>query len=177
MRIPAILATLMVLTTTQFARADDDVLAPAREGKIGCYSPDSEKKTCAATLRFEWDQNGNIIEVDEGPVSANPLIIEQVKDFATIEGGAICQIGTEGTFRTMTYYKNGVQLTGQDAEAFLQARNAIYVSFVGKKVCMDISPYDSVFITQITIDGSPKPSLTNRMKWISPDEGYVLAPL
>ncbi len=41
---------------------------------------------------------------------------------------------------------------------------------------MEISPYESIFIIQVAIDGSPYPSATSRLKWISSNEGYVLAP-
>jgi hypothetical protein len=41
---------------------------------------------------------------------------------------------------------------------------------------VEISPYESIFIIQVAIDGSPYPSATTRLKWISSNEGYVLAP-
>ena len=53
---------------------------------------------------------------------------------------------------------------------------AAYASFYGKKFCMEISPYESIFITQVAIDGTPYPSANDPHEMDFPDEGYVLAP-
>jgi hypothetical protein len=119
---PAIAAFTILLGFTP-AAADDGPLAPAREGKIWCYEPDSENKTCGSFSRSEWDVNGD--------VWGNP------PDF----GGDY-----RSTFKT----------------------------FYGKKFCITLSPYNSIFITEVSMDGTPYPSAASRLKWVSPGDGYAL---
>jgi hypothetical protein len=176
MRISAILATLFVMTISQFAHANENPLAPAKAGKLWCYEPDSENKTCRAFSRFEWDEAGNIWEEDEMAYSAHPLVTMRVRDSTTIEGTSICQVAKEETFQKAVFLVDGTPAPADQDRIYRETYGARFAPFYGKKFCLDISPYESVFITQVTLDGTPYPSATSRLKWISADEGYVLAP-
>jgi hypothetical protein len=65
MRITAFLAATAIAAISQLAYANEDPLAPAKEGKLWCYEPDSENKTCSSFSRFEWDAASTIWEEDE----------------------------------------------------------------------------------------------------------------
>jgi hypothetical protein len=176
MRISAFLAALLGLTISQFAHANENPLTPAKAGKLWCYEPDSENKTCRSFSRFEWDGAGNIWEEDEIAYSANPLLTMKVRDTATIEGVSICQIMREETFQTAVFMVDGKPASADQDMTYRKTYGAHFAPLYGKKFCLDISPYGSLFITQVTIDGTPYPSATSRLKWISVDEGYELAP-
>ena len=176
MRISAILVPLLILCISQFVHANEDLLAPAKEGKLWCYEPDSENKTCSSFSRFEWDGAGNIWEEDELAISANPLVTMKVRDSTTIEGNSICQVAKEDTFQKAVFLVDGNPAPADQDRTYRETYGTYFAPFYGKKLCLDISPYENVFITQVTIDGTPYPSATSRLKWISADEDYVLAP-
>ncbi len=176
MRITAFFAALAVMAISQLAYANEDPLAPAKAGKLWCYEPDSENKTCSSFSRFEWDPAGTIWEEDEIAISANPSVAMKVRAQSTLEGVAICQVIAEATFQKATFVVDGKPATADEDLAYRVQYGSRFAPFYGKKFCLEVSPYESIFITQVAIDGTPYPSATSRLKWISPDEGYVLAP-
>jgi hypothetical protein len=99
MRSTAFLAAFAIAALSQVAHANEDPLAPAKGGKLWCYEPNSETKTCSSFSRFEWDAAGTIWEEDELAFSADPLVTMKVRDFTNIEGTAICQVAKEETFK------------------------------------------------------------------------------
>ena len=78
MRVTAFLAALVVAAISHVAHANEDPLAPAKAGKLWCYEPDSENKTCRSFSRFDWDAAGSIWEEDELTLSANPQVTMKV---------------------------------------------------------------------------------------------------
>ena len=176
MRITAILTAFAIAAISQVVHANEDPLAPAKAGKIWCYEPDSENKTCRSFSRFEWDAAGTIWEEDELTLSANPLVTMKVRAISTHEGVAICQVIAEEPFQKAVFMVDGKPATADEDMAYREQYGSRYAPFYGKKFCLEISPYESIFITQVAIDGTPYPSATSRLKWISPDEGYGLAP-
>jgi hypothetical protein len=176
MRTPLILTVLAMIVSSQFARADDDPFAPAKVGKLECFAPDSEKKTCLDMTRYTWEANNQILEEDEFAFSANPLITARSKDFVVINRCEACQVVSKDKVLEATFFRDGVQVSDSEQTQFRERHLQQLNSIVGKKVCMSLSPYGGVFIAEYSIDGNPLPAATNRLKWISPDEGYVLAP-
>jgi hypothetical protein len=176
MRITVFLAAFAIAAISQSAHANENPLAPAKAGKLWCYEPNSENKTCSSFSRFEWDAAGTIWEEDEIALSANPLVSMKVRATTTLEGVSICQVIAEETFQKAVFMVDGKPATADEDMVYREQYGSRFASFYGKKFCVEISPYESIFITQVAIDGTPYPSATSRLKWISPNEGYVLAP-
>jgi hypothetical protein len=167
---------LAVLTNLHAARAGDGPLTPARDGKIECFSPSSEYKTCVVITRYTWDSSGRILAESDFALNANPLISLKMTSEAFLEEGTLCGVLQQQSLDSMTFFKNGVLMNENEAANFRGPMTSRFANIIGRKICEDHAPYGSLIVTQYTIDGSPKPELTNRLKWISPDEGYVLAP-
>jgi hypothetical protein len=176
MRIPVILSAIATLSLAPAALADDDPYAPAKAGKLGCFAPDSEKKTCVDISTYSFGDNGNVTMEGESAISENPLITVRSKSMATKEGSNLCFVVPEGYGEGHIFLKDGKPMSVQESNSYRENEASRYAQLVNRKICLDISPYGSVFIAQISIDGTPLPAATNRMKWISADEGYVLAP-
>ena len=62
MRMTAMLTAFAIAAISHIAHANEDPLAPAKAGKLWCYEPNSENKTCNSFSRFEWDSAGTIWE-------------------------------------------------------------------------------------------------------------------
>jgi hypothetical protein len=176
MRTALLFLAVTMLTMSHSARADDDPFAPAKTGKLECFAPNSENKTCLDMTRYTWEANGQILEEDEYAISANPLITAKSRDHVEIAHGEACQVVSEQKILGANYFRDRARVSESDEAQFRQRDLRQMSSFVGKRLCMSLSPYESLFIAEYSIDGIPRPSATNRLKWISPDEGYVLAP-
>lgn len=171
-----LILAMIGLLPSSIAFANEDPFAPAKAGKIECLAPDSEKKTCAVMTRYEWDGNGNVFGEDELLLAANPPTSIRGRDLVTINGSEVCGVVNKASRENVTYLRNGVPLPEGEQAEMLLADSQKYSEYVGKTFCKDFSPYESVFIVQISIDGQELPSATTRMKWVSRDDGYSLAP-
>ena len=80
----------------------------------------------------------------------------KVRAISALEGVAICQVIAEETFQTAVFMVDGKPATADEDMAFEQYGSR-YSPFYGKKFCLEISPYESIFITQVAIDGTPYP--------------------
>ena len=176
MRTALLFLAVTMLAISHSAWADDDPFAPAKAGKLECFAPNSEKKTCLDMTRYTWEANGQILEEDEYAISTNPLITAKNKDYVEIANGEACQVVSAPKILGANYFRDGVRVLESEEAQFRQRDLRQMSSLVGKRLCMSLSPYEGLFIAEYSIDGIPRPSATNRLKWISPDEGYVLAP-
>jgi hypothetical protein len=167
---------MIELTPPSLALANDDPFAPAKAGKIECLAPDSEKKTCVIMTRYEWDATGNVFGEDEMLMSGNPPTSVRGRDLVTINGTQVCGVVNKASPDNVTYLRDGVPLPDSEQAKLLEADVQKYSAYVGKTFCKDFSPYESVFIVQISIDGQDYPSSTTRMKWVDPNDGYSLTP-
>jgi hypothetical protein len=118
MRITAFLTAFTIGAISQLAHANEDPLAPAKEGKLWCYEPNSENRTCGSFSRFEWDAAGNIWEEDEIAFSANPLVSMKVRATTTLEGISICQVLAEETFQNAIFMVDGKTATADEDMAY-----------------------------------------------------------
>ena len=176
MRASPIFLALATLTASHCAYAEDDPFASAKKGMLMCYAPDSNMKTCTSFSRLEWDAEGNVWEDGELPISASPRVTVKTKVKASIDGSALCEIVGDATLHAPIFLVDGKPVSEEDYKQYIEVYESRFSQLHGKRVCIDISPYESVFITQVLVDGTPYPSATYRLKWVSPDEGYVLAP-
>jgi hypothetical protein len=174
MRKTTLLLAMIGLLPSPMALANDDPFAPAKAGKIECLAPDSEKKTCVVMTRYEWDANGNIFGEDEMLMPGDPPTSVRGRDLVTVNGTEVCGVVNKASPENVTYLRDGVPLPANEQAKLLEADVLKYSAYVGKTFCKDFSPYESVFIVQISIDGQELPSSTNRMKWVDPKDGYSL---
>jgi hypothetical protein len=107
-------------------------------------------------------------------MAANPQIVMKVRDKATLEKGDICQVLRAETFEQARYFVNEKPATAAESAGFMLTYGSTFKTFYGKKFCITLSPYNSIFITEVSMDGTPYPSAASRLKWVSPGDGYAL---
>ena len=171
-----LIAASIIAAQSHVVLADDDPFGLAKSGKLECFAPDTDKKTCLDISHYTWQPDGTVLMEDEMAVSTHPLISMMVKSLGTVEGSSACVTVAGYSLKNVTFFKEGMPMSEEESVNYLQTANSKNAKLLGKKVCMDISPIGSLFITQFTVDDTPLPAATNRLKWIGADEGYVLAP-
>src|SRR5262249_7986718 len=86
---PAPLFIAIVLIAAETPAADpNDPWAPARSGKLQCYTPNVAKKTCHALAQYNFAPDGGIENPAEVIISEKPLIIMKGTAPVVVRDGA-----------------------------------------------------------------------------------------
>jgi hypothetical protein len=86
---------LLLLLSSQIASEPNlqpitDPLAPAREGKSYCQSPNREAKTCSGISTYRFEADGSIIGRSVGALNNDPPLSFAIEGVTEIKEGSIC---------------------------------------------------------------------------------------
>jgi hypothetical protein len=167
---PLLLAALLA------AAAADDPLAPARAGKVQCYSPDEMARTCRSIAGYRqtgpdtYDNSALIL------VAPAPLTLLRTITPVTIKDGAVC-----GALRSEDVTAGVVLVDGTPLDetkaASIKAKVAHGLApFAGKTICTRYVGDGDHVVAKVTIDGKAQDGFDQDVLWIAPDAGYGVAP-
>lgn len=171
------IAMASMLATALFAQAADP-LAPAREGKLRCVSPNVEKRTCQTIIHYSLGAGGGYDATVVGVVSRDPTILLRYKTFGRVEEGGVCGNVRLTDFEKGDLLGNGMPLTGTiERKMRLQLIDMVQ-PLAGKKRCFIDRPGDdgAGTVSVVTLDGVPEAGPGQEVAWVSPDEGYAVGP-
>jgi hypothetical protein len=157
-----------------FAAAGADPLAEGLAGKVQCYRPNPEKKTCSALSSYSMRRDGALLNTAEVMLSANPVLVMRTVSTVTIKGEAVCGPVRKDDIDSATIIVNGAVLA-DDKVAKEQIAGAFKDMF-GKEVCTTYVPNGDKFTAQVTLDGKLKPEYSQIVIWVKPDDGFVVGP-
>lgn len=161
---------MMLLAATAAQTADP--LAPAREGKLHCYTPDAGKKTCVALSSFTAGPDGSWRADTTMLLAPAPLTIFTSSSVVTVEGAAMCGPVLREDIMAGTVTMGGIPLPAEQAAPVLEQIAGALSSMIGTKACTTLRPDGDVLVAESTLDGVAAPQLTQRLIWVAPDEGY-----
>jgi hypothetical protein len=167
-------ALVILLAVAGPATPAADPLAPARAGKIQCIAPNKPKKSCIGLGTYTVRPDGSFDAVMNVIVSPTPRITMETRSTGKVEGDAVCS-----TVLKQEYAEAKITIDGAPAEeATAQAIRGQIVGAVapleGKKACSREVPEGELSRVDVTVDGTARPELTQRVIWVRPDEGYTL---
>lgn len=168
-----LLPILMLLAGGQ---SGGDPLAPARAGKVQCYSPNVEKRTCGAiaayTLRPDgkWDNKARVL------VAPVPVVVLEAVTVVDVEGEAICGPLARKDLEAASVSADGVAMPHEDARIVIEQVAAAFagMGMLDVRSCTIYRPDGDGLRTEDTIDGKPRPDLKQHVIWIDADEAYSL---
>lgn len=174
MMIGLLLASLLAGQTAAPA-APADPLAPAREGKLRCLSPNPAKRTCQSITQYKVQPDGSFDAKVTGIVSRNPQVLIQYSTFGFVENGAVCTMIRTRDFETGQLLSMGLPLAGAaDREMRLEVLGSVQ-PLAGKKRCYTDRADDGGDLrVMVTLDGVAQPQLNQTVAWIAPGEGYAV---
>jgi hypothetical protein len=164
----------LVLALLAAPQAVPDPLAPAREGKVQCVSPNREKKTCLAMTSYKAGPGGAFDSTVAVLVNPNPLIVMETRTKVTVESGATCSIIRAEDYAASTFTMNGAPMDESTASTIRTQVAAVIAPMAGKKGCSRERLEGDLLISEVTIGGVARHDMTQKMIWISPSEGYTL---
>jgi hypothetical protein len=149
-------------------------LAPAKLGKLMCYSPDQALKTCGAMAAYGFPTDGKILNRAQLVVTPSPYIVMTTLTPVTVRGSAVCgrmQGAAEATFTIdgkPADEATTADLRGQIARAF--------TAYDGVEVCTTYVPFREGFMANVAIGGAPRPDMNQPVIWVELNDGYVVGP-
>lgn len=159
------------------APAAQDPLAPARDGKVQCYTPDAERQVCRAIGAYRFEPDGRIFNDAENMLRAAPLTILRASYEIHVRDNAECTFGGLLESYIQSIEVDGVALEG---EQFASMRAA--VAERGREVmgsgeyCSTYHPQaDGSFLARVAIDGIPRLS-EDTILWVRREDGWRVAP-
>lgn len=153
-----------------------DPLAPAFEGKVQCYQPDAARKTCASIGAYERDADGTIQNTATVLLRPQPRILMRSRAPVIVKNSAICGVITERDLQAAAFSIDGEPADAANAEALRRAVRPGYAPLLNREVCTAYVPKDKEMTGQVSIDGKRQPALDQRVRWVSPAEGFTVAP-
>lgn len=149
-------------------------LAPAKLGRLMCYSPDQALKTCGAMAAYGFPTDGKILNRAQVVVTPNPYTVMTTLTAVTVRGPAVCgrmEGAAEATFTIdgkPADEATTADLRGQIAGAF--------TAFEGVEVCTTYVPFREGFMANVSIGGAPRPDMNQPVIWVELNDGYVVSP-
>ncbi len=175
MRRAILVAGIGLMLGSAAAAQADDPLQPARSGQTQCYAPDPARKTCQAMAGYTF-MGGQIQNQAEVLVSKNPAIVMKTVSTVTLVNGAICGPLRGEDIDAAQFTLNGARMTRDQSTQLATQLKTAFGARLGKVVCTTYVPNGSAFSAQVTLDGQSQPQDTQVVIWVSPRDGYNVAP-
>ncbi len=168
------LLSLLILASPAAAAADP--LAPARAGQLQCINPNVAAKTCQAMGTFTVAADGSYQTVTRTVINPQPLIIMEVKGKGKAEGELTCGTLDKADYEAATFTMDGAAMAEEIAGTIRTQLLGAIAPLAGKKACIAQKPEGDLILAEVTLDGTARPDLTQKMLWVKPDAGYKVAP-
>src|SRR5437899_11866948 len=84
------LAAIAVSNLPAQAASLPDPIAPAANGQLQCYSPDTARKTCNSLASYKPGANGTIDNIAVVLISKDPVITMEAVSPVEIKAGKVC---------------------------------------------------------------------------------------
>jgi len=170
------LAMAAVLCATPALAQNLGPIAPAAEGKLQCYSPDVVARTCAGIGSFRFAANGVIENQGEALLSRSPAIVMRSVYTVRIKGRLECVKVRPRDLASASFVVDGRLASPAEAAALRSDIRAANSSVIGREACEGYLPNGEVLTARMIVGGTPRPDLDRKMIWVSPSDGYQVAP-
>ncbi|NBW06794.1 MAG: hypothetical protein EBR82_02075 [Caulobacteraceae bacterium] len=168
------LATALLLTL-----AASDPLAPARQGMVQCYDPDTARKLCRAMGFYEFGADGAILNRAETRLQDAPVIVMFAHSTVVIRDGKECSVEP---IRPADIDR--IEIDGQPlpTDALGPVRAQIVAGLPdmlkGDQPLCSTYPAKTDGPMQVTVDvgGVAHPELTSTVLWVRPADGWKVRP-
>ena len=152
-------------------------LTPAAQGQIQCYAPDTVRKTCSSMAYYVARNDGSFDNRAVVLINKAPAVTLETTTHVAIKAGAVC-----GAIRAEDIAAGKVMVTGrtmaaEEASPVLNSITQALTPIIRHEICTTYMPDASgKVMAQSSMDGLRQPGQDQPVLWISPSEGYTVAP-
>lgn len=167
---------LLAATALSPANAYVGPLAPAGKGMTQCYAPDVAAKTCASMATYHLNADGAFTNKAMVLISKSPPAILEMNTNVQIKNGAVCGTIRAENITAARLTVNGADVPADQARPVLAQIASGMKAVVGHEICTAYVQSGGNLVAKATMDGVPKPDQDQIMLWVSPADGYSIAP-
>ena len=162
---------VLMLLAALAGQSDSDPLAPAREGKVQCYAPNAEKKTCMAISAFEAKDDGSWVNNATALLDPAQGITMTTNSVVRSTPAGVCGTVTRDDILAGSLTMGGTALPAEQGKPILEmvATAVEGMGMIGKPSCSSFATEGDALKSTVTIDGVAKPEFAQTGKWVSPD--------
>jgi hypothetical protein len=151
-------------------------LAPAADGKFQCFGYDRARKTCQSTAGYAAGPGDTIENTATLLIGHDPTIVMTTISPVTVEGQRVCGPIRAEDLESATFLVSGSPPDEDAADALRAGLKKAMVAMLGKQVCVTLAPDGGGLVAHATIDAVPQPDSDQRVIWVSPADGWTVAP-
>lgn len=172
----SLLAILLAFAPGPVTAESADPLAPSLKGQLHCYGPNVERRTCVSLGAYAKDAQGVIQNTAVVLMAARPRIVMTTVAPVEVKGGAVCGYIRMRDLQAASFVIDGTPADSTDAEAVRKAVAPAYAPFLDKEFCTVYRADGPGLVGEVTVDGVRRRELDQRVRWVSPADGYAVAP-
>lgn len=152
-------------------------LTPAAGGQIQCYVPDTTKKTCVSMAYYVARDDGAFDNRAVVLLNKEPAVTLETTTRVAIKDGAVC-----GAIRAEDIAAGKVTvgdhvMTPEEASPVLNSITQALAPVIGHEICTAFVPDASgKLVAQASMDGKRQAEQDQAVLWVSPSDGYTVAP-
>ena len=169
---------VLALSAPAFSASAADLgpLAPAAQGKVQCFRPNEVAKTCQSLGSYKISPSGEIENTATMMISTSPQVVMTTHAPAVIKAGKDCGVLKAEHIDASTFVVEGKPADAQQTAALRTQMKAALKNTLGHEVCSAYVPNGAALLATSTFDGFARPDLDQKVIWVSPSEGYKVAP-
>ena len=154
----------------------DSPIGPAAQGQLQCYTPDVARKTCQSLAAYKGGANGAIDNIAIVLISQSPPISMTTVSPVVIKANQVC-----GSIRPQDIDAASFTLSDRPADSaqtatLRQQMQSAMKDFFGHEICTAYVPAGGSLLAKVTVDGASRPTMDQRVIWVSPADGYRVSP-
>ncbi len=160
--------------------AHADVLGEARAGKLQCFEPDVQKKTCRGLFKIIVKPDGTatsggdvLLNVVNG---GSVLIMRAPQSPVTVKSASTCETMRKSDIEDAMFLLDGKAVNPESDRRIKDDMESRQTARFGKTECSAYLPTGGgTYMVTDTVDKQPQPN-TAHMIWVSPSDGYKVGP-
>jgi hypothetical protein len=152
-------------------------LVLASDGFVQCYEPDDSKKTCHSIAIYKAKGDGTYANTAIVLLAPHQAVTLETVTLVQIKNEAVCGFVRNNDLLTGKLRLSGQLLPDDRAAPILAKIAAAYTPFLDKEICTEYVAGADGLIAKVRIEGSTSPVPDQRVKWVRPADGYIVAPI
>lgn len=172
MRRPWILAAAGLLAAPALAEAPGPI-APAAQGRLQCFEPDTARKTCKSIAAYQISANGTIDSLSVNLLAKQPVVTMVTRATVRVKGQQVCDVGRTAELETAAFTVAGHPATESQTAMLRNRMLAAYAPLIGRDVCL---AFQGDGLGRVSVDGVRRAEMDKRVIWISRGDGYTVGP-
>src|SRR5579872_861686 len=147
-------------------------IAPASDGKLQCYGPNTETKSCKALAGYEVAAGGGIVNPMTSLLSTGPRITLRDVTPVRIKSNQVCAVAGRNDFESATFEVEGEPATAAQSAMLKRRLEAAEKRFFGHEICIAYVTVGDEIVAESSVDGVFRPAMNQKVMWVSPDDGF-----